>query len=45
MIEGITIVTRENLAKQLQQYTLLKPSKIIHRTNIKPILESIKREL
>jgi len=45
MIEGIAIVTKENLAKRLQQHALLKPSKIIHRTNIKPILESIKREL
>ena len=45
MIEGIAIVTKENLAKRLQQHALLKPTKIIHRTNIKPILESIKREL
>ncbi|HHB93897.1 MAG TPA: 3-deoxy-D-manno-octulosonic acid transferase [Campylobacterales bacterium] len=45
MIEGIAIVTKENLVKRLQQHALLKPTKIIHRTNIKPILESIKREL
>jgi len=45
MIEGITIVTKENLAKQLQQHALLKPTKIIRRTNIQPILESIKKEL
>jgi len=45
MIEGITIVTKENLARRLQQHAQLIPTKIIQRTDIEPILESIKREL
>ena len=45
MIEGITIVTEGNLARRLQQHAQLIPTKIIQRTDIKPILESIKREL
>jgi 3-deoxy-D-manno-octulosonic-acid transferase len=45
MIEGIAIVTEGNLAKRLQQHAQLKATKIIQRTNIEPILESIKREI
>ena len=45
MIEGISIVTKENLARRLQQHTQLIPTRIIQRTNIEPILESIKKEL
>jgi 3-deoxy-D-manno-octulosonic-acid transferase len=45
MIEGITIVTQSNLARRLQQHAQLMPTKIIQRTDINPILESIRREL
>jgi 3-deoxy-D-manno-octulosonic-acid transferase len=45
MIEGIAIVTESNLARRLQQHGQLKATKIIERTNIEPILTSIKREL
>ena len=45
MIEGIAIVTESNLAKRLQQHGQLIPTKIIQRTDIEPILESIKREI
>ena len=45
MIEGIAIVSKGNLARRLQQHTQLIKTKIVQRTNIEPILESIKREL
>ena len=45
MIEGIAIVTPENLARRLQQHALLMPTHIVQRTNIEPILESIQREI
>lgn len=45
MIEGIAIVTEDNLARRLQQHAQLKSTKIIQRTDIQPILESIQREL
>ncbi|MCH9739232.1 MAG: lipid IV(A) 3-deoxy-D-manno-octulosonic acid transferase [Epsilonproteobacteria bacterium] len=45
MIEGIAIVTESNLARRLQQYAQLKPTKIIQRTDIKPILDSIMKEI
>ena len=45
MIEGIAIVSESNLARRLQQHAQLIPTKIIQRTDINPILESIKREL
>ncbi len=45
MIEGIAIVSEENLARRLQQHGQLIKTKIIQRTDINPILESIKREL
>ena len=45
MIEGITIVTQENLARRLQQHGQLIKTKIIQKTDISSILESIKKEL
>jgi 3-deoxy-D-manno-octulosonic-acid transferase len=45
MIEGIVIVSKENLARRLQQHGQLMSTKIIQRTDISPILESIKKEL
>ena len=45
MIEGIAIVTKSTLAKRLQQHGQLIQSRIIQRTDISPILESIKKEL
>ena len=45
MIEGIAVVTEENLARRLQQHGQLIKTKIIQRTDISPILESIKKEL
>jgi 3-deoxy-D-manno-octulosonic-acid transferase len=45
MVEGITVVTKENLARRLQQHAQLISTKIKQRTDIEPILESIKREL
>jgi 3-deoxy-D-manno-octulosonic-acid transferase len=41
MIEGIAVVAEENLAQQLQQHVQLKPTKIMQRTDIQPILDSI----
>jgi len=45
MIEGIAVVTQGNLARRLQQHGQLIKTKIIQRTDISPILESIKKEL
>ena len=45
MIEGIAIVTKENLARRLQQHAQLMPTKIIQTTDIQPIVDSIKREI
>ena len=45
MIEGICIVTESSLLKCLQQHRQLMKTKIIQRTDISPILESIKKEL
>jgi len=44
-IEGIKIVEKEELTETLKNYKELKPSKIIYKTDIEPIIESIKREL
>jgi len=41
MIEGIAVVTEANLARRLQQHAQLIPTRIIQRTDIKPILDSI----
>jgi 3-deoxy-D-manno-octulosonic-acid transferase len=45
MIEGIAVVSEDELASRLENHSELKETKIIQRTNIEPILESIKREL
>jgi 3-deoxy-D-manno-octulosonic-acid transferase len=45
MIEGIVVVSESNLARRLQQHAQLIPTKIIQRTNMEPILESIRKEL
>ena len=45
VIEGITIVSKEALAWQLEQHELLKPTRIMQTTDIKPILESINEVL
>ncbi len=45
MVEGIAIVTKENLSRRLQQHAQLIKTKIVQRTDIEPILDSIKREL
>jgi 3-deoxy-D-manno-octulosonic-acid transferase len=42
MIEGIAIATESNLARRLQQHGQLIPTKIVQRTDIEPILKSIK---
>lgn len=40
-IEGIAIVEASNLARRLQQHSLLKPTMIKQRSDISPIVESI----
>jgi 3-deoxy-D-manno-octulosonic-acid transferase len=45
MIDGIAVVGENELASRLENHSELKETKIIQRTNIGPILESIKREL
>ncbi len=45
MIEGISIVSQDNLARRLQQHGQLIKTKIIQKTDISPILESIRKEL
>ncbi len=45
MIEGISVVTQANLARRLQQHAQLIPTRIIQRTDIQSILESITKEL
>ena len=42
MIEGIAVVSESSLARRLQQHAQLLPTKIRERTNIEPILESIR---
>jgi len=44
-IEGIAVVEASNLSRRLSQYGLLKPCKIKNRSDITPILESIKKTL
>jgi len=44
-IEGIAVVEASNLARRVQQYAHLKPTKIKVRTDISPIVESIKKTL
>ena len=44
-VEGIAIVERSNLSRRLLQYGLLKPTKIKTKTDISPIVESIKNAI
>ncbi len=41
-IEGIAVVEASNLSRRLIQHSLLKPTKIKYRTDISPIVESLK---
>ena len=41
-VEGITVVEASNLSRRLSQHALLKPAKIKRRSDITPILKSIK---
>ena len=41
-IEGIAVVEASNLSRRLLQHGLLKPTKIKNKTDISPIVESIK---
>ena len=45
MIDGIVTVEEDELSSTLTRHSELENTKIIQRTDIKPILESIKREL
>jgi len=45
MIKGIKVVNEDELAFTLEKHDELKETKIVQRTNIEPILESIKKEL
>ena len=44
-VEGIAVVEASNLSRRLLQYGLLKPTKIKSKTDITPIVESLKKEL
>ncbi len=44
-VEGIAVVEASNLSRRLSQHGLLKPTKIKNRSDITPILESIKENL
>ncbi len=44
-IEGIAVVEASNLARRVQQYAQLKPTKIKVRTDLSPIVQSIKKML
>ena len=41
-VEGIAVVEASNLSRRLSQHGLLKPTKIKNRTDITPIVESLK---
>jgi len=41
-VEGIAVVEASNLSRRLSQHALLKATKIKHRTDITPIIESLK---
>jgi 3-deoxy-D-manno-octulosonic-acid transferase len=45
MIEGIKVVSEDELPLTLENHNELKETKIVQRTDIEPILASIKREL
>lgn len=42
-VEGIAVVEASNLSRRLSQHGLLKATKIKHRSDISPILESLKK--
>jgi len=44
-VEGIAVVEASHLSRRLLQYGLLKPTKIKNKTDISPIVESLKKEL
>ena len=44
-VEGIAVVEASNLSRRLLQHTLLKPTRIKSKSNIKPIIESLKSVL
>ncbi len=44
-VEGIAVVEASNLSRRLLQHGLLKPTKIKSKTDISPIIESLKKEL
>ena len=44
-IEGIAVVEASNLSRRLLQYGLLKPCTLKNRSDISPVLESIKEVL
>ena len=44
-VEGIVIVDASNLSRRLLQHGLLKPTKIKYKTDISPIVESIKNAI
>ena len=41
-VEGIAVVEASNLSRRLSQHGLLKPTKIKHRTDISPLVKSLK---
>jgi len=41
-VEGIVVVEAGNLSRRLSQHALLKPTKIKYRTDITPIIKSLK---
>ncbi len=41
-VEGIVVVEASNLSRRLSQHALLKPTKIKYRTDITPIIKSLK---
>ena len=44
-VEGIAVVEALNLSRRVLQHGLLKPTKIKSKTDITPIIESLKKEL
>ncbi|KYJ86680.1 lipid IV(A) 3-deoxy-D-manno-octulosonic acid transferase [Sulfurovum riftiae] len=44
-IEGIAVVEASNLSRRLLQHALLKPTTLKHRTDISPIVESLREVL
>ena len=44
-VEGIAVIEASNLSRRVLQHGLLKPTKIKSKTDITPIVESLKKEL